>query len=56
MNMKDIIIDKLKRIHHLLLWKLMIYFLNSIEEYQSLENTLDSLVSDGYYITIVRKK
>ena len=52
MNMKDIIIDKLKENTSLTIMEINdLLGLTSIEEYQSLENALDSLVSDGilYY-------
>lgn len=63
MNMKDIIIDKLKENTSLTIMEINdLLGLTSIEEYQSLENALDSLVSDGilYYsekkeISITRK-
>ena len=56
MNMKDIIIDKLKENTSLTIMEINdLLGLTSIEEYQSLENALDSLLVMVYYI-IVRKK
>ena len=57
MNMKDIIIDKLKENTSLTIMEINdLLGLTSIEEYQSLENALDSLVSDGILYYSEKKK
>ena len=55
--MKDIIIDKLKENTSLTIMEINdLLGLTSIEEYQSLENALDSLVSDGILYYSEKKK
>ncbi|UKI26507.1 MAG: hypothetical protein L6V91_06945 [Bacilli bacterium] len=49
--MKEIVIEKLKENTSLTIMEINdLLGLTTIEEYQSLENTLDSLVSDGIFI------